>query len=98
MGTVKKVFHGTWGGNYQSWKSFKYQDRYLLIKYEDIVSKPDVIFQDGLKFIAKISNTNLKIDKKKIENAINTTTFENLKQMEEKNGFIEAVKRKDNNN
>ena len=89
---------GTWADNYNSWKHLNKFNKYLLIKYEDIVSKPDVIFQDVLKFIAKISNTNLKIDKKKIENAINTTTFENLKQMEEKNGFIEAVKRKDNNN
>tara|TARA_B100000900_G_scaffold116233_1_gene97852 strand:+ start:3306 stop:4160 length:855 start_codon:yes stop_codon:yes gene_type:complete len=88
---------GTWADNYNSWKHFNKFNKYLLIKYEDIVSKPDVIFQDVLKFIAKISNTNLKIDKKKMENAINTTTFENLKQMEEKKGFIEAVKRKDNN-
>ena len=36
MGDESKVFHGTWGGNYQSWKSFQYQDRYLLIKYESI--------------------------------------------------------------
>lgn len=89
---------GTWADNYNSWKHLNKFNKYLLIKYEDIVSKPDVIFQDVLKFIAKISNTNFKIDKKKMENAINTTTFENLKQMEEKNGFIEAVKRKDNNN
>lgn len=89
---------GTWADNYNSWKHLNKFNKYLLIKYEDIVSKPDVIFQDVLKFIAKISNTNLKINKKKMENAINTTTFENLKQMEEKNGFIEAVKRKDNNN
>jgi hypothetical protein len=89
---------GTWADNYNSWKHFNKFNKYLLIKYEDIVSRPDVIFQNVLKFIAEISNTSFYIDKKKLENSINTTTFENLKQMEEKNGFIEAVKRKDNNN
>ena len=29
------VYVGNWNGNYNSWKSFKYEDRYLLIKYED---------------------------------------------------------------
>jgi hypothetical protein len=89
---------GTWADNYNSWKNLNQFNKYLLIKYEDIVSKPEVIFKDVLKFIAKISNTNFYIDKKKFENSINTTSFENLKRMEEKDGFIEAVKRKDNNN
>ena len=89
---------GTWADNYNSWKHLNQFNKYLLIKYEDIVSKPDVIFKNVIKFIADISNTNFYIDKKKLENSINTTTFENLKKMEENEGFIEAVKRKDNNN
>ena len=28
------VYTGTWSSNFQSWKSFKDQKRYLLIKYE----------------------------------------------------------------
>ena len=26
-----KVFTGNWGGNFNSWKSFKFQDRYLFL-------------------------------------------------------------------
>ena len=89
---------GTWSDNYNSWKHLNKFNKYLLIKYEDLVSKPHIIFQDVLKFISKISNTNYHIDKKKFENSINTTAFEKLKRMEEKNGFIEAIKRKNNKN
>ena len=31
-----KVYMGSWGSNYNSWKSFKSIGKYLLIKYEDI--------------------------------------------------------------
>ena len=30
-----------WSVNYQSWKIFKEYQRYLLIKYEDLINKPD---------------------------------------------------------
>ena len=36
-GNPNKVYHGTWNYNFRSWKSFKYQERYLLIKYEDLI-------------------------------------------------------------
>ena len=36
-GNINKIYHGTWNYNFNSWKSFKYQDRYLLIKYEDLI-------------------------------------------------------------
>ncbi len=89
---------GTWSDNYNSWKHLNKFNKYLLIKYEDLVSKPGEIFKDVIKFIAKISNKNIHIDKEKLKNSIKTTTFENLKSMEEKDGFIEAIKRKDNKN
>ena len=30
---------GSWSSNYNSWKEFKKTDKYLLIKYEDLISK-----------------------------------------------------------
>ena len=38
QGNPNKIYHGTWNYNFQSWKSFKYQDRYLLIRYEDLIA------------------------------------------------------------
>ena len=89
---------GTWSDNYNSWKEFKKFDKYLLIKYEDLVSNPNKIFTEVLQFISKISNSKIKIDNIKLENAIKTTKFENLKKMEEENGFIESIKRKNKKN
>ena len=34
-----KVFLGSWNFNYNSWKNLKNQKKYLLIKYEDLITK-----------------------------------------------------------
>ena len=34
-----KVYLGSWSSNFQSWKSFKSTGKYLLIKYEDLITK-----------------------------------------------------------
>ena len=34
-----KVFLGSWNFNYNSWKNLKGQKKYLLIKYEDLITK-----------------------------------------------------------
>ena len=46
-----RIFTGTWASNFQTWKSFQYQQRYLLIKYEDLINDPEKNFLKILKFI-----------------------------------------------
>ena len=84
------VYTGTWNGNFQSWKSFKYQDRYLLIKYEDLINKKEESFLKVLKFIFRLKKTKFNLDKFKFENVIETTSFEKLKKLEKEKGFSEA--------
>ena len=84
------VFTGTWKGNYNSWKSFKYQDRYLLIKYEDLINNKDIAFTKILKFLYQLQGKKLAIDEKKFQNVINTTDFYEMKKLEEKEGFFEG--------
>ena len=48
-------------------------------------------FISVLKFIHNISNSSLKIDKKKLENVIKTTSFEYLQKLEKKENFKEAT-------
>ena len=93
---VNKVFThvGSWSNNYNSWKEFKKHKKYLLIKYEDLVSNPNKIFLDVLNFLSEITNSKIKIDKVKLNNVINSTKFDKLKNLEEKHGFIEALKDK----
>ena len=93
---VNKVFThvGSWANNYNSWKEFKKYKKYLLIKYEDLVSNPEKIFLDVLNFLSEITRSKIKIDKAKLNNVIISTKFDKLKNLEEKHGFIEALKDK----
>ena len=84
------VYMGTWNGNYNSWKSFKHQGRYLLIKYEDLISNRDFAFRKILKFLHTLQGTKFKIDKKKFKNVIETTGFEKMKKLENEKGFFEG--------
>ena len=95
LGNYNKVYHGTWNYNFQSWKSFKYQDRYLLIKYEDLINDKKNIFLQILEFINKFRKEKFSIDIKKINNILNYTSFEKMKKLEKEKGFFEAMKDKE---
>ena len=84
------LYLGTWNGNYNSWKSFKNEGRYLLIKYEDLIKDRDFTFRKILKFIYKLQGAKFKIDQKKFQNTIETTDFDRMKSMEKEKGFFEA--------
>ena len=88
---------GSWADNYNSWKEFKKYKKYILIKYEDLVSEPKKTFLDVLNFINNFMKKKIVIDKKKLENTIRTTSFNYLKNLEEKEGFEESHKDKKGN-
>ena len=85
-----KVYMGSWGSNYNSWKSFKSVGKYLLIKYEDILLNKEKVLINILEFVHKLKGIKFVIDQKKIDNVIQSTTFEKMKDMEKKEGFIES--------
>ena len=85
-----KVYSGTWATNYKSWKSFKSQGKYLLIKYEDLINKKEEILLQMLKFIYKLNKKKLEVDQVKFKNAIESTSFERMKNLEKEVGFIES--------
>ena len=85
------MIQGNWSQNYLSWKAFRENNRYLLIKYEDLISKREETFLKILRFLFKLRNINLAVDQNKLKNVINTTSFENLKKLEKQNGFTEHV-------
>ena len=61
------VWTNTWAVNYNSWKLFKEYEKYLLIKYEDLITNPDLTFLKFLKFIYRINKSNFELDKKKFK-------------------------------
>lgn len=85
-----KVYLGSWKSNFNSWKSFKEPGKYLLIKYEDLISNKKEAFLKILKFIYKLQNVNFVIDETKLENTLMSTSFKNMQNLEREKGFIES--------
>ena len=83
---------GSWSSNFSSWKEFKKVDRYLLIKYEDLVKETEKTFLNVLNFINKITQSKLVLDKDKLENVLKTTSFSNLQSLEKSSNFSEGTK------
>ena len=75
-----------WASNYLSWKNQKNINT-IFIKFEDLVLEQEKTFIHILNELKKF--TNLDIDQKKIENVVKTTNFKYIRQLEEKEGFIE---------
>ena len=75
-----------WASNYLSWKNQKNINT-IFIKFEDLVYEQEKTFTYILNKLKKFIN--FEIDQKKIENVIKTTNFKYLRQLEEKEGFIE---------
>ena len=90
-----EVYLGSWNFNYNSWKIYKNSEKYLLVKYEDLVKNTKNVFIKILKFINELSQNGKSIDEKKIEKVINQTNFSRMKNLEDEYGFEEA---KVNNN
>ena len=88
------TYTGTWSGNYNSWKSFKNVDRYLLIKYEDLIADKEKFFFKILNFVHKLKKIELVLDKKKFQKCLDTTSFNQMQNMENKFGFEESLKNK----
>ncbi len=77
----------SWKNHYNSWKRFP--KNYLLVKYEDLIKNPINEFGRIEKYLSDILE--VKFDKDKIKDCINNNSFDNLKKIEEKQGFIEAT-------
>ena len=89
-------FISSWENNYKAWKSQR-EFPLKIIKYEDLMDKTYVVFTEVIEFINKITNNKENINKSKIKNAINSTSFNKLRNLEKKHGFSESIKsRKEN--
>ena len=78
----------SWKNHFNSWK--KMEKNYLLIKYENLLSTPEVEFEKITNYIETIFDR--KFEKKRVLDAINMNSFDKLKDLEKENGFKEAPK------
>tara|TARA_B100001063_G_scaffold38787_1_gene32413 strand:+ start:2554 stop:3402 length:849 start_codon:yes stop_codon:yes gene_type:complete len=80
----------SWEKNYQSWKNNKIFP-IKFIRYEDLDNETFKVFKSVIEFISKISKDKKGFNREKAINSINSTSFETLKSLEKKGGFIESV-------
>ena len=86
------VYLGSWSYNYNSWKVFNNINKYLLIRYEDLVLNDEKYFEKILFFIKNISKMEFDISEKKIKKVLEEIKFEKLKKLEKEKGFHESKK------
>ena len=80
----------SWRINYQSWMSNK-NFRRLTIRYEDMIENPKQTFEKLVVFINTLMRFKDKIDPKKLSNALETTNFKSLQDIENQGKFSENV-------
>ena len=66
---------------------------YLIVRYEDLIENSIEEFTRVAEFVGNLLN--LKFTKDQIYNAINSSSFEKLKKMEDDHGFAESNVNKD---
>ena len=64
----RRITHvGSWASNYNTWKYFKKFNKYLLVKYENLVANPEKTFTEILNFIYMLGKSKFQIDKNKLK-------------------------------
>ena len=89
-------FISSWEKNYQTWKNNK-TFPLMIIRYEDLQNKTYSIFKELINFIDKITKNKNSFNKKKAQNALESTSFSKLKKLEKSKGFSESITSKKNN-
>lgn len=84
---IKMSLLGSWASNYKSWKNCSVANG-LVIKYEDLVNDTEKNFRFILNYLSKLND--FKLDEDRLKKSINCTNFENLKNLELKEGFEES--------
>jgi hypothetical protein len=80
-------FISSWSDHYSSWKNISIFP-IMILKYEDLEKDTNKVFLSTLKFLSNFMK--FDIDNKRVKNCIDSTNFETLKQMEDKEGFNET--------
>ena len=84
------VLLGSWSSNYESWKELESKNKYLLIKYEDLVNKKKTTLLKIFKFFENLG-MQFNLDMVKLNKAIKSTDFDKMKNLEKKETFYESI-------
>ena len=84
------TYIASWKYHFNSWKVFRRFNKYLLVRYEDLINDTEKTFLNILKFIAHLGRVKFTLDKEKFDNTLQTTGFDNMQKLEDKESFAEA--------
>ena len=87
---AKTTIINSWRINYQSWIQNNFYRR-LTIRYEDMISKPYEVFRDLVVFVNTLCRFNEGVNSIKLNNSIETTSFDKLSNIENQGNFSESV-------
>ena len=79
-----------WDYHVASWLNLKAP--IIFIRYEDLLDKTEKVLNELINFLTGELKIKVDVNQKKIDNIIQSTSFNLLKQKEEKEGFREASK------
>ena len=85
------TFVGRWNKHYLSWKNCNSINK-IIIKYEDLINDRRETFEKIINFLCK--HLEIKYNKEKLINSINSTHFDKLKKYENEYGFNMGQKNK----
>ena len=77
----------SWSTHYNSWKNYK--KNFLLLKYENLILDPEKEFSKLRNYLYKVLG--ITFSNNKFLKSLETNSFKNLKNLEKKIGFAEAV-------
>ena len=83
-------FISSWEKNYKSWINQKILP-VKLIRYEDLTVNTLDVLKEIIEFIQNTIQEKKDFNFLKAQNAVKSTNFENMKNMEKKSGFLESV-------
>ena len=86
-------FISSWDTNFESWKIQK-KIPIKIIRYEDLLNQTYQVLNEVITFVNQTIESKEKINKNKIKNAVNSSSFSKLKDKEKNEGFSEAPKSK----
>ena len=83
-------FISSWEKNYQSWiKQSIFPTK--IIKYEDLNNKTFDTFKEIIEFIEITISSKNSFNRIKAKNSIQSTSFDKMREIENKKGFVESV-------
>ena len=77
------------GKNYQSWIEQSIFNK--IIKYEDLNNKTFDTFKEIIEFIEITISSKNSFNRIKAKNSIQSTSFDKMREIENKKGFVESV-------